>query len=110
MMAGQIRLFEKDADGLLHQVAPAEAEARRAGRAVSSVQLVIEVLWTDEEQAEHAARQALELQRLANQAKMREENEVFARLQAVDRETLRLKVVEKLKTLGLDDDEIGVLL
>lgn len=105
-----IKLFERDADGLLHQVSPDEAEARRAGRAVSSVHLVIEVLWTDEEQAEYDARQSLHLQHMQDQARQREENEVLARLQAADRQAVRLRAVEKLKTLGLDDDEIGALL
>lgn len=57
-MAGQIRLFEKDAAGLLHQVPSAEAVTRRAGRLVDHMMLTIEVLFTAEEEAEHAAQVA----------------------------------------------------
>lgn len=48
-MAGTVPLFQRDADGLLHQVPPDQADAMRAQRECSHVNLVIDVLWTDEE-------------------------------------------------------------
>jgi hypothetical protein len=54
-MAGKIRLFEKLPDGRLAEVAPDEAEARRAGRRTSHVVLPIDILWTDEEDAQAEA-------------------------------------------------------
>lgn len=50
MMAGQIRLFET-VDGLLVEVVPADAAQRREGRRVSHMNVVIDVLWTAEEEA-----------------------------------------------------------
>lgn len=46
-----MRLFEKTPDGLLVEVPPDEAEARREGRRVSQVVLTCLVLWTADEEA-----------------------------------------------------------
>ena len=57
-MASEIPLFERDENGLLHQVPPASAEATRAGRRVSTVQTVVAVLWTAAEEAARHAEEA----------------------------------------------------
>jgi flagellar biosynthesis/type III secretory pathway protein FliH len=57
-MAGQIRVFEKDANGLLHQVHPKSADAVRAGRRHSSMSVVVDVLFTPEEEAAREAEEA----------------------------------------------------
>jgi hypothetical protein len=57
-MAGIIRLFEKDLKGLLHEVPPGDAEARRQAGTVSRVSLVIDVLLTDVELEQRAREEA----------------------------------------------------
>lgn len=50
-MTGTIRLFEKDAAGLLIEVDPASAEKERDARSFSRTTLVVDILFTDEEEA-----------------------------------------------------------
>jgi hypothetical protein len=56
-MAGQIRLFEK-IDDLLVEVSPDAADDAREGRRFSSVSIVIDVLWTADEEAARDAEEA----------------------------------------------------
>jgi aminopeptidase N len=56
-MAGQIRLFEK-VGGLLVEVSPDAADDAREGRRFSSVSIVIDVLWTADEEAARDAEEA----------------------------------------------------
>jgi hypothetical protein len=72
-MAGKIRLFEKLPDGRLAEVAPDEAEARRAGRRTSHVVLPIDILWTDEEEAQAEAEQVEQAEALGKEKKARED-------------------------------------
>lgn len=94
-MGGAVRLFEKTPEGLLHEVPPAEAEARRASGTVSHVALAIDVLWTD---AEIAERQAMEEEaRRADEAA------------AVEREADRLRKIAalaKLEALGITAEDL----
>jgi hypothetical protein len=94
-MAGQIRLFEKTADGLLVEVAPADADARRLGRLVSRVSLEIDVLWTE---AESAERLAEEERTRADRRKMAEEQE--------SRRARKAAAEAKLQALGISPDEL----
>lgn len=102
-MAGKIRLFEKTTDGLLVEVHPDEADARREGRSVSHMSVVIDVLWTP---AEEAAREAEE----AEEAERREDERSRAAEMAADKRAHREAALQKLRGLGLSDDEIGALL
>jgi hypothetical protein len=84
MMAGKIRLFEK-VGGLLVEVPPEEAEARRAGRMVSHVFIGINVLWTAEEEAQREAEMAAEREKQkaaadALEAKAQRKAEIAGRL------------------------------
>lgn len=101
-MAGQVRLFEKTSDGLLVEVAPADAERVREGRAISHVNLSIDILWTAEEEATRAAEEA----EAANQAKAAEEARVAA---AADQAARRLAAEAKLGELGLTPDDLQAL-
>jgi hypothetical protein len=56
-MAGQIRLFEK-IDDLLVEVSPDAADDAREGRRFSSVSIVIDVLWTADEEAARDAEES----------------------------------------------------
>jgi hypothetical protein len=57
-MSGNVRLFEKAPDGLLVEVSSAMAAAARAGRRFSSMSVVVDVLWTPEEEATRDAEEA----------------------------------------------------
>jgi hypothetical protein len=103
MMAGTIRLFEKTADGLLIEVAPDKAEARRTGRRVSSVNLTIDVLWTAEEEAVRDGEET------ADQERRRQIAQKSA-ADAAERANQRAKVVSKLEALGITADDIKVAL
>lgn len=100
-MAGQIKLFEK-IGGLLVEVPPTEAEAQRASRRVSSVSLVIDVLWTPEEEtARDAEEAAYEAQRIAAA------EEEAARLEALGKH--REQVEKKLEKFGLTLSDLDAL-
>lgn len=102
MMAGTIRLFEKNVFGNLLEVPPEEADARRAGRSVSRVHLAIDVLWTaEEEAARQAAEEAYKAAELAHQA----ERQAIAERKAAERSS----AIDKLAQLGLTADEIEAL-
>lgn len=77
-MASKIRLFEKDAAGMLREV----ERDRRGERPVSRVVLEIEVLWTDEEMAERAqdeaAHQARKAETRAAEAALQERRKAIA--------------------------------
>lgn len=92
-MAGKVRLFEKDSNGLLRQVHPDAADAARAGRLVSRVSLEIDVLLTVEEEAERAAKEE------AHAAAARDAEEAVAPTPE-----------EKLRRLGLTPEDLKALL
>lgn len=98
-MAGNIRLFEKDANGLLTEVPASEADVRRGGRRWSHVVIPIDVLWTEEEAAAHdaeetARREAEEAKRQAGAAAEAEKAE-------------RAKAARgKLDALGISADDL----
>lgn len=104
-MAGQIRLFEKTSDGLLVEVPPAESEVSREGRLVSSVSIVIDVLWTPEEQAAREAEEEAHKLAIAAQTQRQAEAEALAE----QKSTLRLQALAKLQAIGLSPEEIGSL-
>jgi hypothetical protein len=56
-MAGRIKVFDRGADGLMVELSEAEI-TRAAGRRRSSVNLVVEVLFSAAEEAEANAREA----------------------------------------------------
>lgn len=91
-MAGLIRLFEKDERGLLHEVAPEDAEQRRHGRLVSHMNIGIDVLWTVDEETARGA----------------EEQADVARDPLVEQERAAKAATDKLRGLGLTADEIDV--
>ena len=102
-MAGQIRLFEKTDKGLLVEIDPAQADARRASGAISHTMLSVDILWTDAEIAERdaqekAAREALEKAAAAGAAAEKAAADARASAQA------------KLAALGLTVEEVGALL
>ncbi len=102
-MAGQIRLFTKNPRGLLAEVAPEDAEALRASRSCSRVSLVIDVLWTEEEEASRAAEIAA-----AEAARQAEAEAEAARLAAI--EELRKGTLKKLERLGITPEELASLI
>lgn len=57
-MAGEIRLFEFNKQGLLVQIAPDKVAAAKEGRRFTSLSLPIEVLFTAEQEAERDAEEA----------------------------------------------------
>jgi len=95
-MAGAIRLFEKTAAGLLVEVDPAQADARRAAGTVSHMNVSIDVLWTAAEIAEREAQEARHAQ--TQQAANAEREAHVQRRAAI------------LGRLGLTDEEAEVLL
>jgi hypothetical protein len=101
-VAGTIRLFEKDANGLLHEVDPSEAEARRMDGTTSRVSLQVDVLWTAEEleQRDQQAAAALAARQQATEARQQAEAEKAA---------ARQKAEAKLAALGLTPDEVAAL-
>jgi hypothetical protein len=101
-MAGAIRLFEKDANGLLHEVDPDEADARRMAGTTSRVSLQIDVLWTAEELAQRAQDEAAAL--AARQQAIEARQQVEA-----EKAAARQKAEVKLAALGLTPDEVAAL-
>jgi hypothetical protein len=95
-MAGDIRLFERNAAGLLVEIAPDKADERRAGRRISSVNLVIHVLFTDDEERAQDA----ELARLVAQTEQVQQD-------AVDKEKQRSQILARV---GMSVEEIRILL
>ncbi len=106
MMAGQIRLFEKTADGFLVEVPPSEAEARRAGRTVSHMSLVIDVLWTADEEAARAAEEQ-EVAK-ARQARAQALADVMAEREKQKQRAEAARA--KIEALGLTEDDLRALL
>ena len=102
-MAGQIRLFEKDADGRLHEVAPGNAENLRQGRRVSHTNISIDVLWTAEEEAARAAEET----ESASRAKAAEEAQAKA---AAHQAAIRVIAETKLKQFGMTPEEMQALI
>jgi hypothetical protein len=94
-MAGTIRLFEKTPAGLLVEVAPDQAEATRAGRLLSRVNLEIDVLWTAEEAAERLAEERAAA--AARDMKLIEDEAARERKAAA---------LAKLEALGISADEL----
>jgi hypothetical protein len=96
-VAGAIPLFQRDSDGLLHQIADDEAERLRAQEApVTHVNLVIDLLIPPEE-----------LEARAAEEKAHEE----ARLEAETmRKAQRDGAVAKLQKLGLTEQDLAALL
>lgn len=93
-----VRLFEKNSKGLLVEVDPAEAEAKRAGRTVSHMNLTAEVLWTPEEEAaREAEKQEASAQLLARETAANRKSEV------------RQAALTKIQALGLSEDELKAL-
>lgn len=101
-MAGDIRLFEKNASGLLVQVAPDQADAIRSGRRVSRMAMEIDVLWTAEEEAAHDVEEAAEAEARRQAAERTEREQVEA-------EQRRSAAEAKLAALGLTADDIAAL-
>jgi hypothetical protein len=100
LMAGTIKLFEKDERGLLREVAPEEADRLRQGRSFSHVSLVIDVLWTAEEEAEREAEVAA---REAEEERRRVERDKADRLRGKRR-------AEIAGRLGLSSEDLAELL
>lgn len=97
-MAGQIRLFEKTAAGLLVEVDPAEAAALRAARRFTHMSISADVLLTSEEEAARRAEEA------------EAEAEMLTKLAAKEKRTEdRDKAEAKLTRLGLSAEEIAAL-
>lgn len=82
-------------NGLLVEVDPAEADARRVGRRVSRRSIIADVLWTSEEEA---ARDAEEAAVEAARVKANEE--------ASARAARKAEAIGKLAALGLTVDDI----
>ena len=95
-MAASVRLFEKTAAGLLIEIDPAEADKRREGRRVSAVNLVVHVLFTDDEEKAHDD----ELARLTQQTKQ-------VQKQTVDNNKRREEIAARV---GLSVEEMRILL
>lgn len=99
MMAGEIRLFEVDANGLLHEVPPDQAAQRRAERDCSHVNIVIDVLLTDAELAQRQADAAAAASAAA-----------AAQKAASNRAAERIVALDKLAQLGLTAEDVDALL
>jgi len=99
MMVGQVRLFEKNADGCLYEVPQSDAEKMRSGRSVSRVMTEIDVLWTAEEEA---AREAEELAAQEAAAASAE----AARQKSVARDV----ALAKLQQLGISQGDVTALI
>lgn len=97
-MAGQIRLFEKNADGSLVEVPAKDAEAARVARRFSHTNLAADILFTAEEEAARDAEEAAIV--AAQNATEQEQADVAANKQAA---------IQKLGKLGLTSDEIAAI-
>lgn len=86
-------------NGLLVEVDPVEADARRVGRRVSRRSIIADVLWTSEEEAARDAEEA------ADAAHRQAEAEALAADEAD-----RRAAVDKLSALGLTTKEIKALI
>lgn len=93
-MAGTTRLFEK-LNGLLVEIDPSQADARRAGKRISHVNLSIDILFTDEEEASANAEEA------ANAAAQQQA--------AADLQVKQAAAALKLDKLGLTVDDLKAL-
>lgn len=71
-MTGNIRLFERLPDGRLAEVDPSDADELRASRRTSHVVMAIDVLWTDEEEAQADAELAAQNEAEAKASEARE--------------------------------------
>jgi hypothetical protein len=104
-----MHVFEKDADGLLHEVPPARVETVMAGRRKSQRTMTCLVLFTPQEEAERDAADAAaraEIEAVAQQA---------ARDAAAQDEAERARIAartpeEKLAALGLTREDLKALL
>jgi hypothetical protein len=96
-MAGSIPLFQRDADGLLHQIASDEAAQLRAQETpVTHINLVIELLIPAEELEARAAEEK------ANREK--------AEAAALARKAQRDAALAKMQSLGLTEQDLAALL
>lgn len=98
-----VRLFEKQANGLLLEVSPEEADARRAGRRCSRTWLECDILFSVAEEAardaeEAAFRAAAEISRGA----LEEEAKAIGRV--------REQALKKLEKLGLSAEDIKAIM
>ena len=97
------RLFEKTPTGLLSEVDPAQADQVRQGRRWSHTNIVIDVLWTAEEEAAGDAEQKAAVDQAATAAAANAEA-------ATAKQAMRASAVKKLEALGLSQDEIDALM
>lgn len=98
-MGGVIKLFEKDASGLLHEVPAAEADARRSIGTISCVSLQIDVLWTDKEIQDREAKIAAR----AAEEQVRQETQQAAQLAAIKAEQIEQAAKAAARTVKVKE-------
>jgi hypothetical protein len=109
----EFRLFE-EFGGLLREIAPEQAEARKVDWPVDRINCVIEVLWTPERKKAAEDAQALEdaaaQARADAVAKAAAEARTAASAQAEATAAAKESAAAKLRAFGLDESEIGAIL